>query len=159
MSGVEEMVANLIVNQQAMANAFQERGYQHSGSLERHRANLNSTQREIDRLQVNQSTIVDECLVLRTQVEGMGGNLCRSRLRKRLLDSFLRSCFRCGECSRQHDREDSLEYGEDRSQGSYHTPKLGEENMIPVPVLEPTLTFCLPTSPFRLPIKRISHQG
>ena len=32
-----------------------------------------------------------------------------------------------------------MEYGEDGSQGSYHTPKLGEENTIPVPVLEPTL--------------------
>ena len=28
---------------------------------------------------------------------------------------------------------------EDRSQGSYHTPKLGEENVMPVPVMEPTL--------------------
>ena len=32
-----------------------------------------------------------------------------------------------------------MEYGEDGSQGSYHTPKLGEENVIPVPVMEPTL--------------------
>ena len=30
MSGVEEMVANLIVNQQAMAKAFQERGDRHT---------------------------------------------------------------------------------------------------------------------------------
>ena len=64
MSGMEEMVANLIVDQQAMAKAFQERGDWHSGSLERHRADLNSARRELDRLQVNQSTIVDECLVL-----------------------------------------------------------------------------------------------
>ena len=64
MSGVEEMVANLIINQQAMAKAFQEHGDRHSGSLERHRADLNSARREIDRLQVNQSTIVDECSVL-----------------------------------------------------------------------------------------------
>ena len=89
MSGVEEMVANLIIDQQAMAKAFQERGDRHSGSLERHRADLNSARREIDCLQVNQSTIVDECLVLQTQVESMGDNLCRSRLRKTLLDSFL----------------------------------------------------------------------
>ena len=47
--------------------------------------------------------------------------------------------FRCGEWSRQCEREDGLEYGDDRSQGSYHTPKLGEENVVPVPVLEPTL--------------------
>ena len=32
-----------------------------------------------------------------------------------------------------------LEYADDGSQGSYHTPKLGEENVVPVPVLEPTL--------------------
>ena len=68
MSGVEDMVANLIIDQQAMAKAFQERGDRHSGSLERHRANLNTTRREIDRLQVNQSTIVDECSVLWTHI-------------------------------------------------------------------------------------------
>ena len=32
-----------------------------------------------------------------------------------------------------------MEYADDGSQGSYHTPKLGEENVIPVPVLEPVL--------------------
>ena len=60
-----------------------------SGSLERHRADLNTAWREIDHLQANQSTIVDECSVLRTQVESMGDNLCRSGLRKKLLDGFL----------------------------------------------------------------------
>ena len=89
MSSVEEMVANLIVDQQAMAKVFQERGDHHSGSLERHRADLNTARKAIDRLQVNQSMIVDECSVLRTQVESMGDNLCRSGLRKKLLDSFL----------------------------------------------------------------------
>ena len=89
MSGVEEMVANLIVDQQAMAKAFQERGDRHSGSLERHRADLNAARKDIIRLRENQSTFVDECSVLRTQVESMGDNLCRSRLRKKLLDSSL----------------------------------------------------------------------
>ena len=93
MSGVEEMVANLIVDQQAMAKSFQERGDRHSGSLERHRADLNTARREIERLQANQSTIVDECSVLRTQVESVGENLCRSGLRKKLLDSFLLISF------------------------------------------------------------------
>ena len=93
MSGVEEMVANLIVDQQAMAKVFQERGDRHSGSLERHRADLNTTWRDIERLQVNQSTIVDECSVLQTQVESMGDNLCRSGLRKKPLDSFLLISF------------------------------------------------------------------
>ena len=89
MSGVEEMVTNLIVNQQAMAKAFQERGDQHSGSLERHRADLNTARKDIIRLQANQSTLVNECSVLWTQVESMGDNLCRSGLRKKLLDSSL----------------------------------------------------------------------
>ena len=89
MSGVEEMVANLIVDQQAMVKAFQERGDRHSGSLERHRADLNTARKDIIRLKDNQSSIVDECSVLQTQVESMGDNLCRSGLRKKLLDSFL----------------------------------------------------------------------
>ena len=89
MSGVEEMVANLIVDQQAMAKAFQEHGDRHSGSLERHRADLNTARKDIIRLTDNQSSIVDECSVIRTQVESMGDNLCRSGLRKKLLDSSL----------------------------------------------------------------------
>ena len=93
MSGVEEMVANLIVDQQAMAKTFQERGDRHSGSLERHRADLNTARKDIIRLKANQSSIVDECSVLRTQVESMGDNLCRSGLRKKLLDSFLLISF------------------------------------------------------------------
>ena len=32
-----------------------------------------------------------------------------------------------------------MKYTDDGSQGSYHTPKLGEENVVPVPVMEPTL--------------------
>ena len=32
-----------------------------------------------------------------------------------------------------------MEYANDGSQGSYHTPKLGEENVVPIPVVEPTL--------------------
>ena len=56
--------------------------------------------------------------------------------------------FRCGEHSCQHEREDGLEYGDDGSQGSYHTPKLGEENVVLVPVLEPTL----PTADQSLPL-------
>ena len=86
---MEEMVANLIVDQQAMAKVFQECGDRHSRSLERHRANLNTARREIDRLQVNQSTIMDKCSVLHTQVESMGDNLCRSGLRKKLFGSSL----------------------------------------------------------------------
>ena len=64
MSGVEEMVANLIVDQQAMAKSLQERGDRHSGSLGHHRTELEAARREIDCLQANQVTIVDECSVL-----------------------------------------------------------------------------------------------
>ena len=141
MSGVEEMVANLTVDQQVMTKAFQECGDQHSGSLERHRIELNAAQREIDHLQANQTTIIEECSVLRTQLESMGDNLCRSELRKKPLDgSLLMPVSGCGERSHQCDQgEGALEYADEGSQGSYHTPKLGEENKIPVPVMEPTL--------------------
>ena len=77
----------------AMAKAFQEQGDQHSGSLERHRADLNTAQKDIICLKDNQSSIVDKCSVLRSQVESMGDNLCRSGLRKKLLDSFLLISF------------------------------------------------------------------
>ena len=46
---------------------------------------------------------------------------------------------RCGERSHQRNRESGLEYADKGSQGSYHTPKLGEENVILIPVSEPTL--------------------
>ena len=39
-AGIEGMVANLIVDQQAMTTLFNTRGDRHSGSLDRHRANL-----------------------------------------------------------------------------------------------------------------------
>ena len=32
-----------------------------------------------------------------------------------------------------------MECADDGSQGSYHTPKLAEENVVPVPMMEPTL--------------------
>ena len=60
--------------------------------------------------------------------------------------------FRCGECSCQCEREDGLEYGDEGSQGSYHTPKLGEENVVPVPVLEPTL---LPSNQENIPPRMV----
>ena len=77
MAGVEEMVANLIIDQQAMAKMFQEHGDQHSGSLGRHRMELEAARREINWLQANQSTIIDKCSVICTQIESMGDNLCR----------------------------------------------------------------------------------
>ena len=68
--------------------------------------------------------------------------------------------FRCGERSRQREREDGLEYVNDGSQGSYHTPKLGEENLIPIPVLEPTLPpvdqSCPPSDQENIPPRMVS---
>ena len=87
------MVANLIVNQQAMAKSFQERADRHSESLGHHQTKLEATRREIDHLQANQVTIVDKCSVLRTQVESMGDNVCRSGLRKEFLDNSLNDAF------------------------------------------------------------------
>ena len=86
MSGVKEMVANLIVDQQVMSKSFQERGDRHSGSLGWHRTEVEAARREIDHLQANQATIVDKCSVLRTQVESMGDNLCRFEILKGSLD-------------------------------------------------------------------------
>ena len=39
-AGIKGMVANLIVDQQAMATSFNTRGDRHSGSLDRHRSTL-----------------------------------------------------------------------------------------------------------------------
>ena len=46
---------------------------------------------------------------------------------------------RCGECSYRGDREDALEYADECSEGSYHTLKVAEEHLVPLPVPEPTL--------------------
>ena len=41
--------------------------------------------------------------------------------------------------SHQEDWEDTLEYADACSEGSYHTPKVAEENTVPLPVPEPSL--------------------
>ena len=67
--------------------------------------------------------------------------MCAGGLRKKpLLEEVLtKPLSRCGEHSRRRDREDALEYTDERSEGSYHPPKVAEENMVPLPVPEPTL--------------------
>ena len=69
------------------------------------------------------------------------GITCAGGLRKNLpLEEVLTKLLsRCGEHSRWEDREDALEYADARSEGSYHTPKVAEENAVPLPVPEPTL--------------------
>ena len=76
-TGIKGMVANLIVDQQAMAMSFSTRGDRHSGSLDRHRATLTALGRFQEKTDVNINTLVDECQILRTQVESLGDNVCR----------------------------------------------------------------------------------
>ena len=71
------MVANLIVDQQAIAMLFNIRGDRHSGSLNRHRMTLTALGRFQDRCEANINVLVDECRVLCTQVESLGDNMCR----------------------------------------------------------------------------------
>ena len=76
-AGIEGMVANLIVDQQAMVTLFDARGDRHSGSLDHHRATLTALGRFQEKTDVNINTLVDECQILRTQVESLGDNVCR----------------------------------------------------------------------------------
>lgn len=59
--GIELMVANLIVDQQAMATLFNARGDRHSGSLGHHCMTLTTLGRFQDRCEANINVLVDEC--------------------------------------------------------------------------------------------------
>ena len=74
---IEGMVANLIVDQQAMATSFNARGDRHSSSLDHHRATLTALGRFQEKMDANINTLVDECQILCTQVESLGDNVCR----------------------------------------------------------------------------------
>ena len=74
---IEGMVANLIVDQQAMALLFTTRGDRHSGSLDRHRATLTTLGRFQEKMDTNINTLVDKCQILHMQVESLGDNVCR----------------------------------------------------------------------------------
>ena len=76
-AGIKGMVANLIVDQQAMATSFNARGDRHSGSLDRHRATLTALGRFQEKTDTNINTLVYKCQILRTQVESLGDNVCR----------------------------------------------------------------------------------
>ena len=56
-----------------------------------------------------------------------------------LCEVLTKPLSRCGECSCRGDREDALEYTDERSEGSYHPPKVAKENTVPLLVPEPTL--------------------
>ena len=74
---IKGMVANLIVDQQAMAMSFNARGDRHSGSVDCHRATLTTLGRFQEKMDANINTLVDKCQILRTQVESLGDNVCR----------------------------------------------------------------------------------
>ena len=74
---IEGMVANLIMDQQAMVTLFNARGDRHSGSLDCHRTSLTALERFQEKTDANINTLVDECQILRTQVESLGDNVCR----------------------------------------------------------------------------------
>ena len=76
-AGIKGMVANLIVDQQAMATLFNARGDRHSSSLDRHYMTLTALGRFQEKMDTNINTLVDECQILRTQVESLGDNMCR----------------------------------------------------------------------------------
>ena len=67
--------------------------------------------------------------------------MCAGGLRKKplLCDVLTKPLSRCGERSRQEDREGALEYTDAHSGGSYHTLKVVEENMVPLPIPKPSL--------------------
>ena len=140
-AGIEGMVANLIVNQQAMATSFTAHGDRHSGSLDRHCTMLTALGRFQEKTDANINVLVDKCSVLRTQVESLGDNMCRWLRNKLSVLKVIAEHFfsRCGEHSRREDWENTLEYADECSKGSYHTPKIAEENAVALPVLEPTL--------------------
>ena len=74
---IEGMVANFIMDQQAVVTSFNTRGDRHSGSLDRHHATLTALGRFQEKTDANINTLVDECQILRTQVESLGDNVCR----------------------------------------------------------------------------------
>ena len=74
---IKGMVANLIVDQQAMATSFTARGDRHSGSLDHHHTTSTALGRFQDKTDANINVLVEECSVLRTQVESLGDNMCR----------------------------------------------------------------------------------
>ena len=84
-AGIEGMVANRIVDQQAMMTSFNARGDRHSGSLDCHHSTLTALGRFQEKTEANINTLVDECQILRTQVESLGDNVCRWLRKKPLL--------------------------------------------------------------------------
>ena len=138
--GIEGMVANLIVNQQAMATLFTAQGDRHSGSLDRHCTTLTALGRFQEKTDANINILVDECSVLHTQVENLGDNMCRWLRNKPSVVKVVTELFfsRCGECSCHGGQEDALEYADECSchtvgngvfseaENAWHMSRLGQ---------------------------------
>ena len=83
--------------------------------------------------------------------------MCAGGLRKKppLCEGLTKPLSRCGERSRRGDREDALEYGDERSEGSYHPPKVVDKNTVPLPVPAPSLPIvdqsCPPSDQENIP--------
>ena len=157
-AGIEGMVANLIVNQQAMVTSFTAQGDRHSGSLDCHHTTLSTLGRFQEKTDANINILVDECSILRTQVESLGDNMCRWLRNKFSVVKVVAELFfsRCREHSHCGDWEDALEYADERSEGSYHTLKVAEENMVPEPTLPPTDQSCPTSDQENIPLRAMS---
>ena len=88
--------------------------------------------------------------------------MCAGGLRNKpsLYEVFTKLLSRCGEHSRCEDREDALEYADACSKGSYHPPKVAEENAGPLPVPEPILPAtdqsCPPSDQENIPPRAVT---
>ena len=76
-TSIEGMVANLIVDQQAMATLFTAQGDRHSGNLDCHHTTLTALGRFQEKTDANINILVGECSILHTQVESLRDNMCR----------------------------------------------------------------------------------
>ena len=87
---------------------------------------------------------------------------CAGGLRKKpsLYEVLTKPLSRCGERSHLGDREDALEYADQCSEGSYHSPKVAEENTVPLFVPEPTLPAvdqsCPPSNQENIPPRAVT---
>ena len=89
--------------------------------------------------------------------------MCAGGLRKKplLCEVLTKPLSWCGERSCQEDREDALEYADAHSEGSYHSPKVAEENAVPLVMPEPALPpvanqLCPPSDQENIPPRAVT---
>ena len=87
---------------------------------------------------------------------------CAGGLRKKplLYEVLTKPLSKHGEHSRLGDREGALEYADQHSEGSYHSPKVAEENTVPLFIPEPTLPAvdqsCPPSNQENIPPRTVT---